>query len=119
MDKDSRVRVLCELRRASSLLPLCCAQLDLPWSTSVYATEFSDTGYGVCERQLERKRVAEACRVSERWRFKFEAHVGAREAALQLGPALIDPCDPGASIQNFEANFNHDLQGSPRSEMTC
>ena len=39
-----------EILQASSILPLMCTSLDLPWSSTIVATDSSEVGYGVCER---------------------------------------------------------------------
>jgi len=72
-----------ELRWFCALVPLLCRQLDAPWSEEVYVTDASLWGRGVCIGTREPSMVAQAGRVSERWRFKRD-----EEAELALGGQL-------------------------------
>ena len=51
---------------------------DLPWSTTVLATDSSEVGYGVCEREVCSKLVTATARISEKWRYAVEGAVKAR-----------------------------------------
>ncbi|CAE7427144.1 DEK1, partial [Symbiodinium sp. CCMP2592] len=87
-----------EIRQASSLLPLMSTPFDLPWSTTVLATDSSEVGYGVCAREVCSKLVTATARTSEKWRYAVEGAVKARASALGLDPggshegSLHDEC---------------------------
>ncbi|CAE7297688.1 unnamed protein product [Symbiodinium sp. CCMP2456] len=74
-----------ELVQASSILPLMCTSLDLPWSPVVTATDASEIGYGVCQRHLGCDQVAQVGRSCERWRYAVEGAIKARSNALGAG----------------------------------
>ena len=79
-----------EILQASSILPLMCTSLDLPWSSTVMATDASEVGYGVCERQLDSDRVALIGRTCEQWRYSVEGAIKARTHALGQDAAPLD-----------------------------
>ncbi|CAE7735243.1 unnamed protein product [Symbiodinium necroappetens] len=79
-----------ELVQASSILPLMCTSLDLPWSPVVTATDASEIGYGVCQRHLGCDQVAQVGRSCERWRYAVEGAIKARSNALGTGDDHAD-----------------------------
>ena len=72
--------------------------IDLPWSSTVLATDSSDVGYGVCAREADGHLVAQTARTCEKWRYAVEGAVKARANALGLEAgdrdrdALRDDC---------------------------
>ena len=90
-----------ELEMASSLLPLLRAPLSLPWSPIVYATDSSDSGFGICQRTMGSQRVAQVGKVAESWRYSFEDCVHARRSSLLFDPTLLDPTDPAGSARHI------------------
>ncbi|CAE7949002.1 unnamed protein product [Symbiodinium sp. KB8] len=85
-----------EILQASSLLPLMCTSLDLPWSPTVMATDSSEVGYGVCERQLECGEVANIGRTCGQWCYAVEGAIRARAHAL------------GESAESSQDDFHYD-----------
>lgn len=85
-----------EILQASSLLPLMCTSLDLPWSPTVMATDSSEVGYGVCERQLECGEVANIGRICGQWCYAVEGAIRARAHAL------------GESAESSQDDFHYD-----------
>ena len=73
-----------EIMQASALLPLMSSSMLGEWDLTVSATDSSDTGYGVCERQLPLPAVARTARTCEAWRYKVIGAIKAREHALGL-----------------------------------
>ena len=85
-----------EILQASSLLPLMCTSLDLPWSPTAMATDSSEVGYAVCERQLECGEVANIGRACEQWCYAVEGAIRARAHAL------------GESAESPQDDFHYD-----------
>ena len=77
--------VLFELRLARAVLPLAAAQLDRLWSSVVYATDASLSGYGVCERTVNSACVGDCGRLAEKWRYDVESAIDARAHAMTSG----------------------------------
>ncbi|CAE7247208.1 unnamed protein product [Symbiodinium sp. CCMP2592] len=72
-----------ELQWIAALLPLFRFKINTGWSSDVVASDSSPWGVGVCHRQLDVGQVRSIGSCSERWRFKFEDALQARERALQ------------------------------------
>ena len=79
-----------ELRQFAALLPLLCAEIGLPWDSTAYCSDSSDTGYAVLSRDVGVSTCSTWGRLNERWRFDYEDAVKARSHALG-DPTLIDP----------------------------
>ena len=73
-----------EILQASSLLPLMSTPLACSWDPTVTATDSSETGYGVCERNLHLASVSRVARSCEAWRYQVEGAIKARQSALGL-----------------------------------
>ena len=52
------------------ILPLLVANLRIPWSNVLTATDASPEGWGICERECDSDVVAQMGRWHERWRYK-------------------------------------------------
>ena len=94
-----------EILQASSILPMICASLDLPWSPTVIATDSSEVGYGVCERQLESIEVACVGRSCEHWRYSVEGAIKARAHAFGEDTEQLDPGDHYECARVRDADF--------------
>lgn len=84
IDKQARLwpSVRKELEWVATLLPLFRIRLNIGWSEDVTASDSSPWGVGVCSRKLDVKEVRNLGSFSERWRFKFEDAMRARQHAL-------------------------------------
>ena len=76
-----------ELCWISSLLPLFRMKINSGWAEDVTASDSSPWGLGVCSRKLDVNTVADIGSQSERWRYKFEDSMQARQRALETNPA--------------------------------
>ena len=72
-----------ELRLMRGIIPLLEAKLDLQWSSKFWATDASDVGMGVCERELSSELCGRFGRVSEKLRFISEIQAGNSRALLR------------------------------------
>ena len=54
----------------AGLIPLLFADLRKQWSNTLFCTDASPDGYGVCCREVERSTAESLGRWNERWRFK-------------------------------------------------
>ena len=77
-----------ELILVRDLLPLFRARVNIGWTTHVTASDSSPWGFGVCSRELPVIDVKSIGQVSERWRYRLDAAVKARQ--FDLG-ALSEP----------------------------
>ncbi|CAK0877769.1 unnamed protein product [Prorocentrum cordatum] len=59
-----------ELRWAASLIPLAWADLRATWSPRIYASDASEEGRGVCQKEADLGAIRGAGRYGERWRFR-------------------------------------------------
>ena len=85
IDRQARLwpSVRKELEWVASLLPLFQIRLNIGWSEDVTASDSSPWGVGVCSRKIDAKEVRNLGSFSERWRFKFEDAMRARQHALE------------------------------------
>ena len=72
-----------ELWQIRSLLPLIAADLARPWCSTVYASDASPFGLGVCARKIDPASVRAIGSVAEKWRFRIADCIGARRHALE------------------------------------
>ena len=68
-----------ELVWVRDLLPLFRMQINCGWATDITASDSSPWGFGVCHRTIPEQQVREYGACSERWRFKCEDAIRARE----------------------------------------
>lgn len=97
-----------ELMWARALLPLLVTHLSLPWQPTVYTSDASDTGYGVCESTWETSQVAFYGRRSERWRYMAEDAIAARSHALGT---LISP-----NVNSSDPQYDYDKEDTFNSD---
>ena len=71
-----------ELEWFSAVLPLLRMKINCGWSQDITASDSSPWGLGVCLRTLEKQEVQSLGGCSERWRFRFEDALRARDHAL-------------------------------------
>ncbi|CAK0806316.1 unnamed protein product, partial [Prorocentrum cordatum] len=76
-----------ELRWAASLIPLAWADLRATWSPRVYASDASEEGRGVCQKEAGLGAIRGAGRHGERWRFR-------RATASRPRDCLFEQSDP-------------------------
>ncbi|CAK0867888.1 unnamed protein product [Prorocentrum cordatum] len=76
-----------ELRWAASLIPLAWADLWATWSPRVYASDASEEGRGVCQKEADLGAIRGAGRYGERWRFR-------RATASRPRDCLFEQSDP-------------------------
>ncbi|CAK0816959.1 unnamed protein product, partial [Prorocentrum cordatum] len=76
-----------ELRWAASLIPLAWADLRATWSPRIYASDASEEGRGVCQKEADLGAIRGAGRYGERWRFR-------RPAASRPRDCLFEQSDP-------------------------
>ena len=67
----------------AGLIPLLFADLRKQWSNTLFCTDASPDGYGVCCREVERSTAESLGRWNERWRFK---RLGPEEWHQEGGP---------------------------------
>ena len=58
-----------ELRWAASLLPMLCADLRSQWLSRAYATDASENGRGVVQKNLPASLISSTAKHSDRWRY--------------------------------------------------
>ena len=90
--------VLFELRIASSLLVFFRSELDRPWHARASIVDASLSGYSVAERQPDVELTRAVGEWDERWRFRRDMDIGARErfALAELSElATARPCAEG------------------------
>ena len=58
-----------ELRWAASLLPMLCADLRSQWLSKAYATDASEYGRGVVQKNLSTSLISSTAKHSDRWRY--------------------------------------------------
>ena len=119
-----------ELRIASGLFIFCRSELDRPWWPKALMVDASLSGYLVAERAAESGLVRDAGEWDERWRFRRDLNVGARERfALAerselasarpcvegplTGCALVEPDFPELSEDRIAADQWKTLWSSP------
>ena len=100
-----------ELRLMRGIIPLLEAKLDLQWGSKAWATDASDVGVGVCERELASELCGRFGRVSDKLRFISEDFAKARKTTLsqQLGQSgeietqadHDQSCDTGQTLQQL------------------
>eukprot|EP00973_Karenia_brevis_P065312 9072014-Karenia_brevis.AAC.1 len=73
-----------ELRRLRSILPMLYSNVDAGWDSTIYCSDASPTGIGVCARSLDVTQVGHIGRQAEKWRYLAKEHIQARAAALNL-----------------------------------
>ena len=82
-----------ELKWISSLLPLVYTNTWREWSPRLHVGDASDDGFGVCELMTDVATTSSLGRTSERWRFRTEDAIAARQHALRQVPAdLLHRC---------------------------
>jgi hypothetical protein len=91
-----------ELLQASALLPLLHINLRAPWDSTVFASDSSTSGYGICQARFPLSSVASFGRNIEKLRFHCEEAVQARAHALDPNRVELDPLDPGRFLQEAE-----------------
>ena len=74
-----------EFAAFAGLMVLVVAPWDMKWSTSVYATDASLTGYGVAKSEWVAEDVAATGRVSEMRRWKLGAEKARSHALVAAG----------------------------------
>ena len=74
----------------AGLIPLLFADLRKQWSNTLFCTDASPDGYGVCCREVERSTAESLGRWNERWRFKRLGpdNWGPRRRALGRDPLV-------------------------------
>ena len=70
------------------ILPLLFCDMRMGWSNTVFCTDASPSGFGICERQLDISEVASIGSWHERWRYKRTSpdEWNPRQRALGLDP---------------------------------
>eukprot|EP00971_Amphidinium_carterae_P224378 4451388-Amphidinium_carterae.1 len=101
LSKPSRLwsKVRQELRWVIGLLPLFQRNLGMEWSTLVAASDFSESGYGVCRKPLDLPTTVALGRQSEKWRWLSGAEAAPRKRALLQLPV---PPDHSAAVSFAE-----------------
>ena len=61
-------------------------KLNCGWSEDITASDSCPWGLGLCRRTISRTEAQSLGSCSERWRFKFEDAMRAREHALDMKP---------------------------------
>ena len=89
----------------SSLLPLSCSNLALPWDQCVLATDASLEGFGVCEGEFPRQLVQDCGQWRDRWRFK-------RLPPSEWAPRLrvlgdLDVLSDPRTVEGFDPDISH------------
>ena len=72
-----------ELRAYANILPVLTAEWTAQWSPTVFATDASEEGCGVCSSRWDRGTVARVGRLKERSRFRRGAGHSARDSFFQ------------------------------------
>ena len=86
-----------ELIWISSLLPLACTNTWREWSPRLHVGDASDDGFCVCELMTEVATISSLGRTSERWRFRTEDVIAARQHSLRQVPTdLLHRCSDTA-----------------------
>ena len=77
-----------EAKWAADLLAVSFADLKRPWDSTVYASDASLSGMGVCKSEFATQRVNHIGRRKENWRYKCKAPVAPKKATV----SHHDPC---------------------------
>ena len=101
-----------EARVLAALLPLARWDLRTPWAARLAATDASETGLGLCERECRPAVARAAGEWSELWRFRRlppeewrpRAHAGVEFGDPTLDPRTVDPPFFGVDSRAFEAD---------------
>ena len=104
----------------SGLIPLLFADLRKQWSNTLFCTDASPDGYGVCCRDVEQTTAESLGRWNERWRFK---RLGPEEWAPRRRALGRDPFVDGTTVvgdeweydQNDNVEQNEDFPEVPLS----
>ncbi|CAK0855455.1 unnamed protein product, partial [Prorocentrum cordatum] len=97
-----------ELRWAASLIPLAWADLRATWSPRVYASDASEEGRGVCQKEADLGAIRGAGRYGERWRFR-------RATASRPRDCLFEQSDP-PTADTAKVEPIADFVASPEAE---
>eukprot|EP00435_Cladocopium_sp_Y103_P017954 s440_g4.t1 len=80
----------------AGLVPLLFADIRRQWSSTIFCTDASPEGYGICERVLPPAEVADIGRWNERWRY---ARLGPEEWAPRRRALGLDTlCGPNTVV---------------------
>ena len=79
-----------ECKHIAALLPLCKANLRLPWSPTVTCSDACLSGIAVCRAQCEVSDISQVGAVSERWRYTVKLPSAKPREPLRLDP-FSDP----------------------------
>ena len=103
-----------ELWQVRSLLPLLSSDLRRSWSSTLYASDASPFGIGVCQRPLDVIEVCQVGAVAEKWRYAIAGAVAATQHAL----GVTDDADMDLLVSDAEpflAAEGRDLAEVPAS----
>ena len=87
----------------AGLIPLLFADLRKQWSNTLFCTDASPDGYGVCCREVERSTAESLGRWNERWRFK---RLGPEEWAPRRRALGRDPLVEGITVVGNDGEYD-------------
>ena len=87
----------------AGLIPLLFADLRKQWSNTLFCTDASPDGYGVCCREVERSTAESLGRWNERWRFK---RLGPEEWAPRRRALGCDPFVDGITVVGDDGEYD-------------
>ena len=87
----------------AGLIPLLFADLRKQWSNTLFCTDASPDGYGVCCREVERSTAESLGRWNERWRFK---RLGPEEWAPRRRALGRDPLVEGITVVGDDGEYD-------------
>ena len=87
----------------AGLIPLLFADLRKQWSNTLFCTDASPDGYGVCCREVERSTAESLGRWNERWRFK---RLGPEEWAPRRRALGRDPLVEGITVVGDDVEYD-------------
>ena len=87
----------------AGLIPLLFADLRKQWSNTLFCTDASPDGYGVCCREVERSTAESLGRWNERWRFK---RLGPEEWAPRRRALGRDPFVDGITVVGDDGEYD-------------
>ena len=79
-----------EISAISNLLPLLCSNMSIGWNPYVLASDASLFGIGAGEKRVDFKVIEECGRISEKWRYRAEETIRAREHALDIRDPSVE-----------------------------
>ena len=87
----------------AGLIPLLFADLRKQWSNTLFCTDASPDGYGVCCREVEQSTAESLGRWNERWRFK---RLGPEEWAPRRRALGRDPLVEGITVVGDDGEYD-------------